>query len=49
MTYGSVQRATQRLKLPMGCVTYGSLCIKMCIKDIVWGVWIGFMWLNRNH
>jgi hypothetical protein len=28
MTYGSVQRATKRLKLPMGCVTFGSLCTK---------------------
>jgi hypothetical protein len=27
MTYGSVQRATKRLKLPMGFVTFGSLCI----------------------
>jgi hypothetical protein len=27
MTYGSIQRATKRLKLPMGCVTFGSLCI----------------------
>jgi transposase len=27
MTYGSVQRATKRLKLPIGCVTLGSLCI----------------------
>jgi hypothetical protein len=29
MTYVSAQRATKRLKLPMGCVTFGSLCIKM--------------------
>jgi hypothetical protein len=27
MTYGSVQTATKRLKLPMGCLTFGSLCI----------------------
>jgi hypothetical protein len=26
MTYGSVQRATNRLKLTMGCVTFGSIC-----------------------
>jgi hypothetical protein len=26
MTCGSVQRATKRLKLPMGYVTFGSLC-----------------------
>jgi transposase len=27
MTYGSVQTATKHLKLPMGCVTFGSVCI----------------------
>jgi hypothetical protein len=26
MTYGSVQRATKLLKMPMGCVTFGSPC-----------------------
>jgi hypothetical protein len=26
MIYGSVQMATKRLKLPMGCVTFGSFC-----------------------
>jgi transposase len=31
MTYGSVQRAIKRLKLPMGCVTFGSLCIYIYI------------------
>jgi transposase len=29
MTYGSIQRATKHLKLPMGCVTFGSLCISV--------------------
>jgi transposase len=29
ITYGSIQRATKRLKL--GCVTFGSLCVCVCI------------------
>jgi uncharacterized membrane protein len=40
MTFGSVQRATQRLKLhphrvilPIGCVTFGSLCTIMDNAD----------------
>jgi transposase len=28
MTYGFIQSAIKSLKLPMGCVTFGSLCIK---------------------
>jgi transposase len=32
MTYGSVQRARKRLKVPMGCVTFVSLCIEGLIN-----------------